>query len=528
MEIDEKENLTRTISRNSLFTLVYNLWYLGSRLVLTPLILSYITIEEYGLWAYCFVILSYLALTAFGFNNTYIRYTADYRSRGEDEKVNQLLSTGIFSMLGLGLILFLLFWLILPSLIPILGIDPELTATAHGLFVGTAAIFVLNFSLAGYQCIMEGEQKIALVRKIHLFASVVEIALLLLFFRMGLGVFSLLWAYGIRFGLIICLSLFFAHRVFPFLSVRIHHLRMEALKKFADFGSKMSFLGLLSLLINSMDRIFITRILHLESAGLYEIGRKLPNIGMMLPSSVAGTLMPAASHLEGSQQHERLRGIYLQSTRYIMLLATLPYLFLIFFAPQLIEVWIGPGYAISARVMQILALGTLINLFTASGTACVRGMGRPGYEIQYMGISALLLLLLAPFLIHRSGLQGAAWSYTIAQSVGSLYFLHRANGLFAIPWFRFLRMTTPPVFIACIAGLPLLLLCNAIWIPLAPSRWIGLALLALLGLLHLLLALLLMIVLRTHLFTAEEIQKLAALSLPAPISPFWRRLWTPS
>lgn len=80
--MNDKENIARTISRNSLFTIVYNVWYLGTRLVLTPLILSYITIEEYGLWAYCFVVLSYLGLTAFGFNNTYIRYAADYRSRG--------------------------------------------------------------------------------------------------------------------------------------------------------------------------------------------------------------------------------------------------------------------------------------------------------------------------------------------------------------------------------------------------------------------------------------------------------------
>lgn len=528
MEKNEKENLAHTISRNSLFTIIYNLWYLGSRLVLTPLILSYITIEEYGLWAYCFVILSYLALTAFGFNNTYIRYTADYRSRGEDEKVNQLISTGIFSMLGLGLLLFLLFLLILPTLIPILGIDPELTTTAHDLFVGTAAIFVLNFSLAGYQCIMEGEQKIALVRKIHLVASVVEIALLLLFFHMGMGVFSLLLAYSVRFGLIICLSLFFAHRIFPFLSVRIRHLRMEALKKFANFGGKMSVLGFLSLLINSVDRIFITRILHLESAGLYEIGRKLPNIGMMLPSAVAGTLMPAASHLEGSQQRERLRGIYLQSTRYIMILSALPYAFLIFFSSQIIEVWIGPEYHDSARVMQILALGTLVNLFTASGTACVRGMGRPGYEIQYMAISATLLLLLTPFFIHRAGFQGAAWSYTLAQTTGSLYFLHRTNGLFSIPWPRFIRMTTLPMLIAFIAGVPLYLLSDAIWAPIAPSRWIGLALLALFGLLHLIGFLLLMLFLRAHLFTAEETQKLAAFSPPAPFSSLWKHLWTPS
>jgi len=525
--INDKENIARTISRNSLFTIVYNVWYLGSRLVLTPLILTYITIEEYGLWAYCFVVLSYLALTAFGFNNTYIRYTADYRSRGKNEKVNELLSTGIFSMVGVGLLLFLLFLPLLPVLIPVLGIDSELNRTAHRLFVGTAAIFVLNFSLAGYQCVLEGEQRIALVKKIHLFASVVELVCILLFFRLGMGVFSLLYAYAARFGLIIGLSFFFAHRVFPFLSVRFRHLRMEALKKFANFGGKMSLLGLLSLLINSVDRIFITRILHLESAGLYEIGRKLPNIGMMLPSAVAGTLMPAASHLEGSGRHQSLRQIYLRSTRYIMLLSGLPYAFLIFFAPQIIEVWVGPGYDEPARVMQILAIGTLLNLFTGSGTACVRGMGLPGYEIRYMAISAAMLLGLTPFFIHAAGLKGAAWAYTLAQATGSLYFLHRANRLFGVAWKTFTAQTVPPVLLIFASGLPVFFLCRSLWAPLATSRWPGFFLLALFGCAHLILALLLILMLRNRLFTPEEKHKLAEITPPKPMIPLWAKLWSP-
>lgn len=525
--MNDKENIARTVSRNSLFTIGYNVWYLGSRLALTPIVLSYVPIEEYGLWAYCFVVLSFLALSAFGVNNTYIRYAADYSSRGESRKINELLSTGIFSMVGLGIVLFLLFLLVLPGLVPALGVDAELTETACGLFAGTAAIFVLNFSLAGYQCVLEGEQKIALVRTIHLVASVVELVCILLFFRLGMGVFSLLYAYAARFGLTIGLSFFFAHRVFPFLSVSLSHLRMEALKKFGNFGGKMSLLGLLSLFINSADRIFITRLLHLESAGLYEIGRKLPNIGMMLPSAVAGTLMPAASHLEGSGRHHRLRRIYLQSTRYIMLLSGLPYAFLIFFAPQLMEVWVGPGYDASARVMQVLALGTLVNLFTGSGTACVRGMGLPGYEIRYMGLSAGILLALAPLFIHLGGIYGAAWAYTLSQATGSLYFLHRVNGLFHVSRHEFTDMAVIPVLLFFASGLPFFFLGRSLWVFLSPSRWPGLGLIALFGCAHLGLALLIILLLRSRLLTGEEKRRLADLTPPGPFTPLWTKLWSP-
>jgi len=521
----DKENLAKTLSLNSLYTVIYNVWYLGSRLVLTPIILSYVTIEEYGLWSYCFVVLSYLALTAFGFNSTYIRYAADYRSRKENDKLNELISTGVITMLSFSILLFVIFYYLVPGLLNLLGIDPDLHQTARGLLLGTAAIFVLNFSLAGFQYILEGEQRIALVRKIHLVASVIEIVLIIIFFEAGLGVFALLWAYAVRLAFTIVLCTFFAYRVFPFLHISFRLYRKEALKAFAGFGNQMNLLGLLSLLINSVDRIFITKILHLEAVGTYEIGRKLPNIGLMLPSAIAGTLMPAASHLDGSAQQERLKRLYLTSTRYLMLLSSIPYAFLLFFAPQIIEVWVGKAYPLSVQVMQILAAGTFINLFTGIGTACVRGIGRPRYEIQYMAVSAVLILALVVPLIREFGIAGAAWAYCIGQTFGSLYFLKLANGLFEVSWSRFLKKVFPPVLMMFCMGLPTKLLGNFLWPMGEPSRWLKLGILVVVGLFYVSLSVLILNLFQKHFFSSDERQKIASLPIPGAVSGIWKRLW---
>ena len=521
----DKENISKTVSRNSLFTVIYNGWYLGSRLILTPVILSHVTIEEYGLWSYCFVVLSYLATTAFGFNNTYIRYTADYRSRNENEKLNELLSTGLITMICFSAVLFLALWFLVPRILTLLGIESALHETARTLLLGTAAIFVLNSSLAAFQNVLEGEQKIALVRKILLVASFIEIALILIFFEMGFGVFSLLWAFVVRLAVTILLSVFFAYRVFPFLRVSVKLYRKDALKAFTGFGNQMNLLGLLALLINSLDRIFITRILHLQAVGIYEIGRKLPNMGLMLPGAIAGTLMPAASHLEGSSQHERLKRLYVTATRYLMILSSIPYAFLIFFAPQIIETWVGEGYVQSVYVMQILAVGTFINLFTGIGTACARGIGKPKYEIQYMTISTFLILATAVPLIHRLGIAGGAWAYCIGQTVGSVYFLWRANRLFEISWYRFVGQVLPPVIIMFAMGLPTLALCEFLWPLRESSRWMGLGILAALGLFYMAISLMAFYVLQRLLFSRDERKKIVSLPIPGPVSGIWKKLW---
>jgi O-antigen/teichoic acid export membrane protein len=491
-------------------------------LVLTPIILSYVTIEEYGLWSYCFVILSYLATTAFGFNNTYIRYTADYRSRNENGKLNELLSTGLITMSGFSAVILGVLWLLIPSLLSLLGIDPDLHETARLLLLGTAAIFVLNTGLAGFQCILEGEQRIVLVRKI---ASVIEIALILVFFETGFGVFALLWAFVVRLVVTIILCAFFAYRVFPFLRVSVRLYRKEALKAFTGFGNQMNLLGLLALLINSLDRIFITKILHLQAVGVYEIGRKLPNMGLMLPGAIAGTLMPAASHLEGSSQQQRLKRLYLASTRYLMMLSSMPYAFLILFAPQIIETWVGPGFDESVYVMQILAAGTFVNLFTGIGTACARGIGKPKYEIQYMTLSTLLIVATAVPLIHRLGIAGGAWAYSIGQTVGSVYFLWRSNRLFEVTWPRFLQKVLPPVVTMFAMGLPAIMLCNFLWQAADPSRWLKLGILVVVGLFYVALSLLVINIFQKWFFSSDERQKISALPIPGAFGGIWKRLW---
>jgi len=459
-------------------------WYLGSRLVLTPLILSYVSIEEYGLWSYCFVVLGYLALTAFGFNSTYIRYAADYRSRDENDKLNELFSTGLISMIIFSSVLFSIFWCLVPWLVSILGIDPELQGTARGLMIGTAAIFVVNFTLAGYQSILEGEQLITLVRKIHLIASVLEIVLIILLFQMGVGVFSLLWAYSARLFLVILLTIIFAHRVFPFLRLSVKLFRKDALKKFAGFGNQMNLLGFLALLINSVDRILITRFLHLGAVGLYEIGRKLPNIGLMLPSSIAGTVMPAASHLEGSSQQEKLKQVYLAATRYLMILSSIPYAFLILFAHRIIEVWVGRGY-----------------------------------------IESGIILATAPFLVHTMGIIGAAVAYSIGQTIGSIYFLWLVNRLFDVSWRRFADKVLSPVLLIILMGIPSFLMCNALWPRFGMSRWSGLTVLFVSGVCYVIFSFIVLVVFQKKFFSGGERKKLSSFKLPSPLGGFWIKLW---
>ena len=522
---DSKSNLHRRVSKNSLYTALFNIWYLGTRLALVPFILSHVSIEEYGLWTYCFVILSYIGLAAFGFNTTYIRYAADYRSRNEDHKLNELLSTGLISMTLFSAVLFPILYFFASDILSLLGVGADLNRVARDLFLGSTVIFMLNFSFSGFQNILEGEQRIDLVRKIQWFASLIEIALLLIFLTKGLGVISLLWAYGTRYLIILCLNIFFAYKTFPHLRVSLSAYRREALSQFLNFGGRLQLIGFLSILNQSIDRIFIAKYLQLEAVGFYEAARKLPNIGMTLPSAVAGSMIPAAAHLQGIKQQAQINNAVLLGTRYLMIFSSFPYAALIFFAPLILETWLGKGFSEIVPVMQILAFGTFINLLSGVGTSCLRGTGDTQLETKYMSISLILLLITAPIGLHAFGLVGIASAYCFSQIVGTIYFMVLSNRMFEITRIQFFQKILCPVAVIFLSGAPFFLACHFAIDFSQISRWEASALLLSLIFGQVILVLLSLLLFKKQLLLDFEKQKLATINIALIKSKLLPKQW---
>ena len=169
------------IARNSIAGIGATLFQLITRLAITPFVLSYVTLQEYGLWSFCFVVLSYAGMSAFGVNNTYIRYTAQYQAGGDMHRVSGLLSTGLICMGGLSALFYLTLWAGLPWVLEKSSISPELRDLASFMVLGTAVAFLADLVFGAFRSILEGMQEIAMVRFTAVAASTVEIFGIVLF-----------------------------------------------------------------------------------------------------------------------------------------------------------------------------------------------------------------------------------------------------------------------------------------------------------------------------------------------------------
>ena len=87
-------SISGKIMKNTAYNILGKLWWILIAIFLTPYIVSKIGIERFGVWAIVGVITGYFGLLDFGIGMSFIKYIAEFHTKGEYDKINRLIDTG--------------------------------------------------------------------------------------------------------------------------------------------------------------------------------------------------------------------------------------------------------------------------------------------------------------------------------------------------------------------------------------------------------------------------------------------------
>jgi len=284
------------LASNAMAGMVATGIYLTSRLFLTPLVLNYISLAEFGLWSMCFVILSYAAMGAFGVNTAYIRYTAKFQAQGREGDIGRLLSTGVFAMLAFCTLFWLALYTGLPAILDAFRVETSMRTSAAAMILGTAVVFSADLILGGFRSVLEGLQEIAMVKKIYTVSALMEMAAIILFLSMGTGVLGLLYAYMVRIVIETSACFLAARRMLPTLRLSPKLISHDHLRRLFVFGGKVQVLGGIAIFLSVLDRMVISATIGLSATGLFEVGRKFPFSAKSVSGAAFGPFLPAAAN----------------------------------------------------------------------------------------------------------------------------------------------------------------------------------------------------------------------------------------
>ena len=183
-----------------------------------------------------------------------------------------------------------------------------------------------------------------------------------------------------------------AYRTFPGLSIRWALFRRERFREVSGFSVYMLLLDAAYKVNYSTDMLVVGACLGAPAVALWAPAQRLTELALRLSNQLGDALFPIVVDCDASQRAARLRTVFLQGTR-LSLASALPVGGgLALLAQPLLLAWLGPSFATTAIVVQILAFVVIVRVGCSTASVVLKGAGLHQRLTLLIGIMAVLNL----------------------------------------------------------------------------------------------------------------------------------------
>ena len=406
------------LARNTILNFIGLIVPLVVGVVTVPVVIHHLGTERYGIFSLVLVVFSYFGLFDFGLGRATTKYIAESLGRRDLETMPKYLWTTVAFQGILGILGGVLLVLVTPLLVEkIIHIPPQYILESKETFYFLAASLPFVLAAPSFRGVLEAGQRFDLVNAIKIPTNVLIYVLPLLAVILG---------YGLR-GIVVLLNISRIITLFVWMGacLKIYPiLRKRSFLPKSDLRPLLSFSGWNALssmvwpILASLDRFFIGAIQDVKAVSYYAAPNEVIMRMGVIPGSLSLTLFPAFSSLEGGGAKERMRNLFGRSLRFTMLVAGSAVVFIMFFAHDILKIWLGEKFADQGTlVFQILAVGFFLTTLTNVAYNYLQGIGRADLTTKFQLVEFLFYVPLLWILIKAWGIQGAALAWVIRYGV---------------------------------------------------------------------------------------------------------------
>ncbi|MBL0176434.1 MAG: flippase [Ignavibacteria bacterium] len=255
------------------------------------------------------------------------------------------------------------------------------------------------------------------------------------------------------------------YRLHPTLFARTA-FRLETTVRMLKYGGWVSVTNGLTPILLHADKVLLASLIGIAIVPYYSSPYEFVTRSAIIPFSLAITLFPRFSGLRAEEMREVGEQLIQKSLRLLSVLLFPIMLTLIVFAPEILDLWLGPVFRErSTLTFQLLVVGSMFSTFSYIPFAAVQGLGRPDLKAKLDLAGVVLCLVGGWALIRGFGIEGAAVSRILVSmfdTVALIVFTKRILGtsfrqLFPSPLrgLFVLAFVLPVAGIALSASLPL-------------------------------------------------------------------------
>ncbi len=391
-------------------------------LAITPLLLSRLGLDRFGIWALVLVTVNTLRLVDGGIAASLARFYAIHAAKDEREAAGRLLVGSLLGLAVIGLVLSLAMFALAPALVNLVNVPADLEGEAAQAFRWVPALATLALMGESTSALLVGHGRFrALALTMWTSAGAFAFAVFV-FVDPGAHIEALMAAAAARYVVLIAANLVFGAR---HLSIRWPFLpSLATVREVGGYSGWMQLSALTGFVNTELDALVIAAVLPIRYVGLYQIGMQMASAVRSLPLYAFPPLLTRLTtifRLEGrrktASEFERLERVWLPAVAGYGVVAIAAIGFSV-------PVWLGDRYVVSGAVAAILLAGYTIHVgLTGMRTCYVRAVGRPGLETRCSATWTVINAVLTVPLALLFGVLGVVTATAVAGMVASVYFV---------------------------------------------------------------------------------------------------------
>ncbi len=425
-------SLADKVIKNTFYYIVFQLFGFLFPLILTPFIISKIGEVQFGIYALVLGFIGMFSLFDLSISSSFVVFISRYYVKKDFVNLNKYLNTGLFFYIFFSLIIALTGFVFSKPLLSLLNIPPELFETSVNVYFIGLLVFFISSSFTIFSSVLISLQKMYVTSVIGVITGLFNLIATIIVLSYGYGLIGIMWVQLGVAAISNVLSIIYAKRSLPELRIGYKHLEKNPVKEMTKFGAQMQVSKLASFASEKYDEFLLAYFSVLNNVTYFNIANRISRTGRIIPFQIIYQTAPVSSELKAKGDMEKLSELFLDTTKYLILVSAPVFVFIFIFSDLIITTWVGEGFELSSRVLKVLVAGQLINMtLSAPGNSIIPNMGIPKYQMKEGLIYLSINLILSYILIRYYGIIGAAVGSVLSTVIASSYIYYTSAKFFS-------------------------------------------------------------------------------------------------
>ena len=424
-------------------------WPVMLSFVVTPIMLSYLGNDSYGIRGIILTVSGYFALFDLGLNGAGTKYLAEYKATKDFSSIEILLSTTKVVYTIMGLLGFILIYMISPWLCNhIFNIPENLITESVVAFRLSGFGFFLGMLTWWFSAIPTGLQRYDIYNGISIIYGTLNVLGNLFAAYFGYGIIGIVASNILSNLIILLIYMYYKRKLLP--TIRVNwKFNIEMFTKTMSFGLYMLGFSIFAVIFSQLDKTLIGIFLSTSLLTYYLIPISISGINQQVNGKILQIMLPISAELMAKNDIVKLQELFYRSMKMTIIVGLMVSIPLIAFSHPILSLWISKDMADkSSLIMVILVIG-----FFLAGIVpynIITGMGHPKIYFISSMISGLSSLVFFAFLLKPLGLLGIALGKLLSFIITVIYYMYVSKKILNIDIKVCLKMFVMPLFVSSI------------------------------------------------------------------------------